>query len=154
MQLQLAADWGKALFLLIFLGCVGWEDLRERLIWNGYIFAGIAGRLILLAVEESLQSNAVTSFCLSTTFSLLIVGMIYLTGWMINKEAVGIGDIKLLFVMACYLPGWELCVITVTALFILILCAIRFWRKEEKEYPFASAAFVAYVLYLFFYWMK
>jgi len=128
------------LFLLLILCVVTITDLREKRIPDGAIlialFVKLAHSYIVSVLEE-------VSF-LEILFGILIDGLlvslpvliiILLIEKILGKEAMGGGDIKLLFITGLYL-GWE------TNLWILLLACVMGIAVGKKDY-FSFGPFIA-----------
>ena len=84
---------------LNYLTIVGYIDLREKIIPNGLIGIGLLGWVILALLDIFVAKTAWTSVL---KFSLIgggLVGGVLLVLSLILKSALGMGDVKLFFVL-------------------------------------------------------
>ena len=139
------------LWACLLLACA-FTDLEGYIIPDGFILAMIALRLLFIALGEDFLPELWTALLggLSVSGALLLLVNMYerISG----KEAMGGGDIKLLFATGLFL-GWQrnfLCLIL--SCFVGIVFALFAQRRnggEDKAFPFGpSIALAAWLCYL------
>lgn len=131
----------KLLTLLAFLFPAAYTDWREHIISNKLIIIAVCVRLALFIAEllSSIES------ALSGIYSALITaGVIFVIGFLfslITKGGVGMGDVKLLTVMALYQGAsgivCSLLVSLIAAFFYCIFALITKRVKRNDIIPFA-----------------
>ncbi|MBO4318704.1 MAG: prepilin peptidase [Mailhella sp.] len=94
------------LFLTALLWTAAHTDRRKRLIPNRLIFAALLFRLLLYLWALLSQKITAEAVLQHAAFSLLIP-LVCLAVSCLIPEGLGMGDVKLMFVIAFSLPFWE-----------------------------------------------
>ena len=133
----------KLITLVMLLFPAGWVDFKKYIIPNELILFGLIIRAILLIIEMVVYSDTFFSVVKDILYALAIVLFFLLIGVFLVKKGIGMGDIKLLFIMAIYqgISGmcgsifFSLLVAFVVSVFLLIT-----HKKTKKDtIPFAPA---------------
>ena len=143
MRYDVTAELVLALIFVCILYLLTLTDFYIQIIPNGCLLTAIIARLIYYFFIEGFQLNTMLILlgnALSISLPLLLLTL--LMEKILKKEAMGGGDIKLIFVTGMYL-GWEQ---NLLMLFIAcILGIVMSLGNKEKVIPFGPAIAVATV---------
>lgn len=131
----------KLLTLLAILFPAAYTDWREHIISNKLIIIAVCVRVVLFVIELLINSES----ALSNIYSALIAGgVIFVIGFLfslITKGGVGMGDVKLLAIMALYQGAsgiiCSLLVSLIIAFFYCIFALITKRVTRKDIIPFA-----------------
>ena len=135
--------------LLLLLSLVDWT---ARLLPDKLLAAAIVNRVVFLFLRgeplgETLPRMALGALCVSVPLLVLSLVMDHL----LQKESMGGGDIKLLFVLGLYLSWMEMLLLLIAACVLaLIWSAVRGRRQPEKEIPFGPFLAAAWLVVTLF----
>ena len=147
---------GLHLIFICILFLVSLTDIYELIIPDSCLVVGILVRLLYYFVIEGFTTGSFL-YLIGSGFSvalpLLLLTLLMEKLW--KKEAMGGGDIKLIFVTGLYL-GWEknLLMMLVSCIVGIVIGLIQTSRNEEEEegnyFPFGPSIAIATVLCMFF----
>ena len=143
-----------ALFFVCILYLVSVTDIYEQIIPDGALLAAIGMRIVYFVLVEGFQWKGLLElFVDGLVISLPLLLLVLVMEHILKKEAMGGGDIKLLFVTGLYL-GWErnLLAIFLACIIGIVIGMVQMRKKEdeaEMEYfPFGPSIAVGAVLSL------
>ena len=115
------------------------EDIRERQIRNLYPFLIVVAKVIVLVLSKN--KDAAIKSVIASLIAFAIFGFCFL----VSKEGIGVGDIKLLISIAFYLETelflrGLLYICLCSILFSLILLATK-KAKLKSQFPFVPFVF-------------
>ena len=132
------------LFFVCVLYLVSIIDIYERIIPDSILLVAILVRIVWFLLWETICIESVIALVidgLSISLPLLILTLLMEKLW--KKEAMGGGDIKLLFVIGLYV-GWQNCLLTLLfACIIGIIGGYIQMQKEEEDVYFAFGPYLA-----------
>ncbi len=96
----------KLLTLVMFMVPMAAIDYARHVIPNALILAAIALRLVYAGLELILDTTGALQIIKSAALGALAVGGFFLIISLIMKNSVGMGDVKLFFVMGLYQGLW------------------------------------------------
>lgn len=134
--------------LLLLLSLVDWT---ARLLPDKLLAAAMINRLVFLfllrePLEEALPRMALGA--LSVSVPLLALSLVM--DWLLDKETMGGGDIKLLFVLGLYLSWMEMLLLLVCACVLALLWALATRKTSGGEIPFGPFLAAAWLLVTLF----
>ena len=148
----------KDFFLLFFLAAVllmaACTDIRRHIIPNVLILSAVAIRILLyipLLIQHGIRIGEIL---IHAAVSVLFPVALCLIAGAVIPGGIGMGDIKLMIVIAFYLDFWE----SVTAFLysflfaaIAALCCFAFRKEKEKPLRLPLApAFLAGTMFAYF----
>lgn len=140
----------KMITILACIFCVAYVDYHEYIIPNKVILAGIIIRMMIWLFEFIVSPNTFFIIFKGDVIAAVIIVVFFLVCSFVIKEGIGMGDVKLMGLMALYhgLAGilssifFSMIAAFVGALFLLIT-----HKKTKKDsIPFAPAILVGSVL--------
>ena len=145
--------WVKIVRYLILLeGIFGiaWIDKHTKRIPNQVLLVLAVIRTVLLAVELVVYSQMGLSVAISSLLGSLIGGGMFLLCYFLTKGGIGMGDVKLFFVIGYFLGGGVImsCV-ALTAFAAAIFSIVQLIRKKTKlkdEMPFAPFVLIGLII--------
>ena len=135
--------------LLLLLSLVDWT---AHVLPDKLLLAAIVNRMAFLVLlreplEETLLQMALGAFSVSLPLLLLSLVM----DWLLKKDTLGGGDIKLLFVLGLYLSWLEMLLAVVLACGLALVWAAGPGRRQANGEipfgPFLAAAWLAVTLF-------
>ncbi len=138
----------EAAFLAAILLCISFADLEDFLVPDRLIIAGIAGRLVFAIVsgilEHSLWKDLLWTVVGGLAVALPLYILVMIADKVMDKETMGGGDIKMMFMIGMYFR-WQcnLFIMIVACVFGLIFGIINNARVKDAEpieVPDASAS--------------
>lgn len=132
-----------------------WVDAKEKLIPNTIILAGLVCRIVLYIVRFFISAGVLLEVAKNDLLALAVITVFCLLGRLLVKNGIGMGDIKLLLVLAI-LGGFD-------RMFSMLFCAMLvsfFWglfelivRKKGKNatIPFGPPIAIGTVLSVIMY---
>lgn len=155
-----SSTWIEALeYLTMVAMCMpaAWIDFKEQLIPNPIVFTGFAIRMILYVIRIFISVDGLLNTFKSDGIAFLIIVVFCLAGRLIVKNGIGMGDVKILLVLAL-LGGTD----RLLSLLFFAMIVTFFWglfelivRKKGKNatLPFgpsiALGTLVSVVMYAF-----
>ena len=136
----------EAAFLAALLLCISFADLEDYLVPDRLIVAGIVGRFVF-AIASGIYENSLWKDLLNTVIGGFAVALplyllVIIADKVMDKETMGGGDIKMMFMIGLYF-SWSgsLFIMIVACVFGLIFGIVNMSRQsdEEIEVPDASA---------------
>lgn len=145
----------EGMVLTTILAAVSLTDIYDRIIPDGFIIAGILARLCFILISkdrwQELLQSAIGGFAVAGA----VLAVVLLFEKIKKVEAMGGGDIKLLFVSGLYL-GWQgniLCVLVASVIGIIWGMAVLKSSGEDSRtaaIPWGpSIAVSAWLCYMF-----
>lgn len=92
----------KRITLLGLLVTVSVTDIKEQIIPNKVILIGIFIRICYAISELVTLGNGYFAVLRSDAFSVVLAAVLFLLGVLVIKNGIGMGDVKLIFVMGLY----------------------------------------------------
>lgn len=92
----------KVITLLGILVAVTIPDLKKHIIPNKVILAGVVFRVCFLVAELITLKQGCVPILREALFSIGLVAVLFLLGVVVLKNGIGMGDIKLIFVMGIF----------------------------------------------------
>lgn len=154
----LGVRFGPSLELVMQLILAGLLLLLSLVDWNAHVLpdklllAIIVNRLVFLVLlreplGETLPQMALGAFSVSLPLLLLSLVM----DWLLQKDTLGGGDIKLLFVLGLYLSWLEMLLLLIFACALALVWAIGPGRRQAKGEiplgPFLAAGWLSVTLF-------
>ncbi|MBQ8268306.1 MAG: prepilin peptidase [Clostridia bacterium] len=118
--------------------CIFFIDLEHMLIFNRFTLLIFLSGLLAIFFDPS--TKALDHVIGALAAGALFLAIYYLAIWVLGKEGLGFGDVKLSFA-AGLLLGWQkmllaLLIASVTASILLIILRKQRGDDVDKEYPF------------------
>jgi len=153
LRFGLTAETAQFLLLACALLACSFADLEDYLIPDRFILFAIAVRLVFILLSGDILHNLWLSFLGGISVSGAILVIVLIMEKILKKEAMGGGDLKLMFVIGLYL-GWQknfLCLMFACVagiLFYFLQSSSK--RSPEKLFPWGpSIAIGAWAAALF-----
>lgn len=133
----------------IWLLGAAWTDLKCRKVSNRWCLCGVIAATVLLIVQSILEKDGLT-FLIGRILAALFAGGFLLLGTVIRRGGIGMGDVKVFFVLGLLLGaervGMMLFLTLVAALIIAAVGLIS--RKMSRKYqlPLCTFAYIAMVV--------
>lgn len=131
----------KRLLVMVVLWCAAISDYCELRIPNKLIIFGLVGRAILLLFEFVFSFDTVLYYLKSEGIALLAVVIMCVVCLLFSKGSLGMGDVKLLMILAIYLGIEGICYsLFITVVFSSIVAIVQLITKKKKKkdtMPFA-----------------
>ena len=139
-----------ALLSSIFL-CIFFIDLDHMLIFDRFVI--MVAALGVVAIFFDTSTVWYDHLIGLGAASLVFLGLFYGSLWILKREGLGGGDVKLAMA-AGLLLGWQkflLGMVVASLVGSLVLLALRIFRKDEKqkEYPFAPFLVLGFAVAMF-----
>ena len=139
----------QEVFLIGILAWITYTDIKSRRIPNTALLLAIAVRVLFFLGTEGIEllrfgALCADGFLVSAPLAFLVMALDRF--W--NKQTMGGGDIKLVFVTGLYL-GWEknLVMLWIAAVLALVYAVLR----KKKEFAFGPAIAIATMISLCIY---
>ena len=155
--LRFSLSWLTAEYLLWFslLIAASFADLEAFIIPDRFVIAAIAVRLIFIFTGGNILPDLLNAALGGFAVALVLLLIVLVFEKIIGREAMGGGDIKLVFVNGLYL-GWQknlLCLFISCIVGILFAVVTQNARKDNEDaraFPFGpSIALAAFLAALF-----
>ena len=120
-----------SLFACVLLAC-SFADLEGYIIPDRFIIFGAAVRVVFVLLDEDIVPTAVDSAIGGVGIALVLLLVVLAVEKFMGREAMGGGDIKLIFVTGLYL-GWKrniLCLILACVLGVMMYA--KYLNKAER----------------------
>lgn len=121
-------------------------DYRDMIIPNMVILAGLGLRVILYLAELMLYSNGMFAILTNDLIGAGAILIFCLIGRMLVRDGLGMGDVKLLLILALFQGFTDMVSSLFFSLFIIFVAAIVLMitgKKTKKDtMPFAPAIFL------------
>lgn len=136
-----ALEW--LLFAIVLLA-VSLADLEGYVIPDQFIIAGVVIRLIFIFLSNDILGQIISSLIGGFAIAIPLLIVVLLAEKMMGREAMGGGDLKLIFLLGLYF-GWKLnllclffsCVFGI--IFGLTSAKAREKNEDAKVFPFGPA---------------
>ena len=128
----------EAAFLAAILMCISFADLEDFLVPDRLILAGIAGRFVFAIVSGILEGSLWKDLLFTVIGGLSVALPLYLivliADKVMDKETMGGGDIKMMFMIGLYFR-WQcsLLIIMIACVFGLIFGILNNARMKDAE---------------------
>ena len=152
--LRLGVSW-ELLEFLIWAGILLWvsfRDLEDYIIPDGLIIAGIVLRIVFVLVSGNIGKTALQSIIGGLSISVPLLIVVLIAEKILKKDAMGGGDIKLVFMMGLYFR-WTVNLAAFLfgcILGLLTAFALPKLKNAEKQLPFGPALAGGWFLALLF----
>lgn len=131
----------KLLTLVMLLFPIAWVDFKKYIIPNKLILVGILLRMPYMLIEMTLYTESFVPMVKDIFYAVIMVAIIFLLCVVIIKTGIGMGDVKLLFVMGLYqgFSGmFSAFFVTMIITFIAAIVLLISRKKDKKDkIPFA-----------------
>ena len=115
------------------------KDFHELIIPDYY-------HILFMFIRFISNNNYLLSINNGIAISLTLLVIVLINNFMMHKETMGLGDIKLFFSLGLYFDYYDnLLILLFSSLSALIYCLIK---KEDKQYAFGP--FICFSYYVFF----
>lgn len=140
----------KLITLLAILFVAAYIDYTKLIIPNKLVLIGIASRMVFYIIELFTKKSEILAIVKNDALACLIVVALFIIGVLIVKNGIGMGDIKLIFVLCIY-QGFtgvmsSLFISLFVAFFISIFLLV-FGKKSKKDViPFAPSILIGTII--------
>ena len=124
----------KTLTVLAILYPAAFYDFQFFRIPNKIIAFAVGIRVILLIPETVIRKEKVLNICLNALITAAIVFAICFVCNLIMKNAIGMGDVKLLAVMALYLGSGKLFTAVMLTLIVAFIESVRDGKIKKMSF--------------------
>lgn len=147
-------EYIKMITLYQILFCAAVVDARKKIIPDFLLLVGMCIRVFFYAIEFALLRFSWKEWIMKDFFGVLVGSGILFLVYLISKDAIGLGDVKLFGVIGCY-QGFVrtysilfLSVLLTTIAAVFLICV----KKEKRNYSvaFAPFVFVSYIISIMF----
>lgn len=130
----------------IWLLGAAWTDLKCRKVSNRWCLCGVIAATVLLIVQSTLEKDGLT-FLIGRILAALFAGGFLLLGTVIRRGGIGMGDVKVFFVLGLLLGAERVgIVLFLTLVVALIVAAVGLVIKRmNRKYPLPLCTF-AYIV--------
>jgi len=140
------------LFACILLA-ISFADLEDYLIPDRFIIAGVIIRIVFILLSGNIKTELISALIGGFAVAIALLLIVIVFEKIIKKDAMGGGDIKLIFMTGLYL-GWQrniLCIMVACVIGIVFgLIYQRNKDEDSKVFPFGpSIALAAWLVYMF-----
>jgi len=135
----------KYLVLAMIMLCASFADLEDFVIPDVLIVLGLVNRLVFALASGNFLYELKSSIIGALAISVPLYFIVIITEKILNKEAMGGGDIKLVFMLGSYLSFGE----GLLGLLLSCVCGIGFAyasQKTEEPFPFGPGLCIGYFI--------
>ncbi|MBR4767224.1 MAG: prepilin peptidase [Clostridia bacterium] len=136
-----------------WIAAIGYIDLKKKIIPNVLILAGIAFAVIIILIDIFAGGTSVRESLGGALFGGGIIGGVLFVVSLITRSALGMGDVKLFFVLGLLFGLWDTSsILILTAIVMAIVSVVLLaTKKADKKTkipmaPFAVAALLIEVI--------
>lgn len=137
----LCLELAEYLILAALLLCISFADLEDYLVPEGLIIAGIVNRVVFVLLSKPIGAAALQSLIGGLSISLPLLAVVLIMEKILKRDAMGGGDIKLVFMMGLYFK-WSVNLVSFLFACVLgILCGVLLpkLKNAEKQFPFGPS---------------
>lgn len=137
----------KALRLLVLAGAlivIARIDKQKQIIPNYLLGILLMLRVFILALECIVYKELLISLIVSTVLGAILGSIIFLLAKAVSKESIGMGDIKLLAIVGCYMGSASILGAILVALIAAMIGGIVM-VKRDKENLKKGMSFAPYI---------
>lgn len=130
---------GKFLMYLVFtvfLIAISLIDCKKNIISGKLLLASALNRGIWAFLRGEFNGEILRNTAFSCMIPLALLILVLVMDKVRNRETMGGGDIKLLFVMALYLSGEELLLALLSACILAVMPVLIMGKKGKDTIPF------------------
>lgn len=142
--LRFALSWETVEYLILvsLLFCISCADLYDYIIPNRLIAAGIVCRTVFVLLGGDVPMTALRALVGGVSISLPVLLLVLAAEKIMKKEAMGGGDIKLLFMTGLYFD-WKINLVALLYACLLGIAAGLLWQRAhpraDRHIPFGPA---------------
>lgn len=122
---------------------IAYHDMKERKIYNSILIFMILVRLGMFCLNFLYPNFKIP--VKENVIAALVVFFMFLCMKMLNPSGIGMGDVKLVFVLGLFL-GYDIFGIVSVAMFFLFFYVSIGKKKKHMELPFAPFVLLAMIL--------
>ena len=122
---------------------IAYHDMKERKIYNSILIFMILVRLGMFGLNCLYPNLKIP--VKENVIAALVVFFMFLCMKMLNPSGLGMGDVKLVFVLGLFL-GYDILGIVSAAMFFLFFYVSIGKKKKHMELPFAPFVLLAMIL--------
>ena len=156
LRFDISPDALQYILLACLLMGAAFADIEGYIIPDGFILAGVALRLVFILLSGHILSDLTAALIGGFAVALALLLVVLVMEKVLGREAMGGGDIKLIFMLGLFL-GWQkniLCVLIACLLGIVTAVLTQKQREQNSEdqriFPWGpSLAIAAYLTLLF-----
>lgn len=139
------------LVLVCCLLAISFADLEDYLIPDRFIIVGIINRLLFILIGNDVKSELLSSLISGLVVGVVIFGLVIVMEKVLKKDAMGGGDIKLLFMLSLY----NSLILDLLGVFISCIVGIVFGlvntRGEKgKLFPFGPSICIGFMFVMLY----
>ncbi len=135
-------------FTHVWLLGAAWTDLKYRKVSNRWCLWGVFAALVMLIMQSMLGKGGLT-FLLDRVLGALFASGFLLLGTLIRRGGIGMGDVKVFFVLGLLLGAERVgIVLFLTLVAALIVAAVGLVSKRisrKHQLPLCTFAYIAMV---------
>lgn len=140
--------WIALIFILIMLSRI---DMKKYIVPNCYIISGIVFATIISLLEMCINKSITVDNVIKNVFYLLMVSLILIIFKSMVRDNIGMGDLKLVFMLGFYYEGTELISLIFISLFLSGIFSMisLFLKKRNKKdcIPFVPFLCLGCIIY-------
>lgn len=136
-----------------WIAAIGYIDAKKKIIPNVLVLAGIAFAVIIILVDIFVGGTSVRESLGGALFGGGIIGLVLFLISLITRSALGMGDVKLFFVLGLVFGLWDTSsILILTAIVMAVVSVVLLaTKKADKKTkipmaPFAVAALLIQVI--------
>ena len=138
------------LVLACILMGISYADLEDFLIPDRFIIAGIVNRLIFILLGNDVLSELLRSVISGLVMALGVLILVIVMEKVLGKEAMGGGDIKLLFMLGMYSSLYLDLLGLFTSCVIGIVFGLLMTKGRKEMFPFGPSICLGFLLALLY----
>lgn len=142
----------KRLFVVMLLWPIAASDMKQMRIPNRVVLIGLILRLVLIPIEFLVSGSDAVSELVRAGVGAAVVGILCIACMLVSKGSLGMGDLKLMIMLALFLGVEGIFYAMFAAVFIAFFVAIGLLISKKKArrdaIPFAPFVLIGSILSL------
>lgn len=135
----------KYIILVSLMLLASFADLEDFVIPEICIVLGIINRIVFIFLSNNFQSELLNSIIGALCITVPLIILVIVMEKILKKDAMGGGDIKLVFMLGSYLSFAEGLFSMLVASFVGILFAV-ISNKKDEQFPFGPSLCLGYFI--------
>lgn len=138
---------GEYLILVCCMLAISFADLEDYLIPDRFIIVGIVNRIVFILFSNDIKSELLNSLISSIIVGGTMIILVVVMEKILKKDAMGGGDIKLLFMLSMYNSlSLDLLGILMSCIIGIIFGLINTKGEKGKLFPFGPSICLGFYL--------
>jgi len=133
------------LILVSLMLAISFADLEDFIIPDSFIVLGLINRIVFIGLSSDIKGAAISSIIGAFSITVPLILLVIVMEKILKREAMGGGDIKLVFMLGSYVSIAEgLLAVLISCVVGIVFAVIS--KRTNEQFPFGPSLCIGYLV--------